>query len=130
MSSQDLSHSASGAGPMGLPDGRCKACFRTAETEPVLIRWGGSGEPWVESSIRRCANDDCWNTTGGTLEERLQHVRNVYDYKYFGDYELTPKQNDAVREALAIAEQLKRRVDDLTKALAEATPTPNPGDPA
>ena len=101
----------------------CRACFKTSETVPVNIRWGERGEPWVESSIRRCANDECWNTTGGTLEERFQHVQNVYDYKYFGDYVLSPEQADAVMEAKCIAKraaEFEARALKAEAALAEA----------
>ncbi len=95
----------SGAGDMVEP-AKCRACFCTSETEPVLIRRGPRGSEWVESSIRQCANHECRNTTGGSLEERLTHIGNVYDYKYFGDYELSPEQVDAVWEAKAIADCL------------------------
>lgn len=98
----------------------CKACFRTGETKPVQVRYGERGEPWVESSIRRCANDECWNTTGGTLEERLTHIRNVYDYKYFGDYELSPEQNDAVWEAKALAQKVPLLLSALKTLRAAA----------
>jgi hypothetical protein len=90
----------------------CASCFKTSETVAVEIRHR-RGEEWVESTIRRCANDECWNTTGGTLEDRLTHIRNVYDYKYFGDYELSPEQLDAVFDAGALA----ALVPDLLEAL-------------
>lgn len=84
----------------------CKACFKTSETEVVQIMEGGRYAPerkWVDTSIRRCANSECHNTTGGTLAERLAYIDDAYGYKYFGDYELSPAQNDAVWEAKAIA---------------------------
>lgn len=39
----------------------------------------------------------------GSREDRLKWIKNVYDYKYFGDYELSPEQLSAVYEAYAIA---------------------------
>lgn len=81
---------------------KCKSCFETSEMIPVQIR-EGRGQPWVDSSLKRCANDECWNMREGTREDRLKWIKNVYDYKYFGDYKLSPEQLSAVYEAYAIA---------------------------
>jgi len=82
---------------------KCKSCFETDELTPVQIRRGDRGTAWEDSSLRRCANDECWNIREGTREDRLAWVKNVYDYKYFGDYELSPEQLSAVWEAYSIA---------------------------
>lgn len=87
-------------GGVGVPM-RCKACFEADVTEVVEVRHGERGEPWVDSTILRCPK--CKNTVGGTLADRLTYIRNAYDYKYFGDYELSEEQNDAVWSAKALA---------------------------
>lgn len=83
----------------------CQSCFRTAETEPVKVLRGEryTGGEWVESTLRRCANDECFALREGSLEDRLAFVRNEYGYKYFGDYELSPAQSTAVWEAYTAA---------------------------
>jgi len=89
----------------------CKSCFKTAETEPVRVKRDGV---WIESpTVRRCVNSECHAVRSGSLADRLEHVNTVYAYKYFGDYELSPAQNDAVWEAQAIAS----RVPALLEAL-------------
>lgn len=81
---------------------KCKSCFECTETVVVKVRDDRNSE-WRDSSVRRCANDQCWHIVGGTREDRLTWISNVYDYKYFGDYELSPEQLAAVYEAKAIA---------------------------
>ncbi len=88
---------------------KCNSCYVTADTVPVQVRRGGRGSPWEDSTLRRCANDECWNMREGTREDRLDWVKNVYDYKYFGDYELSPEQLSAVYEAYAIATSSKAK---------------------
>ncbi|WP_313666169.1 hypothetical protein [Shinella sp.] len=81
---------------------KCKSCFECSETIVVMVRDERGGE-WRESSVRRCANDQCWHIVDGTREDRLLWIDNVYGYKYFGDYELSPEQLSAVYEAKALA---------------------------
>jgi len=104
-----------------LEQPHCKACFKPLRTEPVMILNGPrySGAQWVESSIQRCANSECCNTTGGTLEERIAYINGVYGYKYFGDYELSPEQMDAVGEAVSLAAQVPSLVAVLADLLHE-----------
>ncbi len=80
----------------------CTECFREHEVLPVRIRHARGGD-WVDSSIRRCANDECWAIRDGSEEDIKVWLKNVYEYKYFGDYELSPEQKQAVREAFARA---------------------------
>lgn len=90
----------------------CKSCFKTAETEPVRVKRDGV---WIESpTVRRCVNSECHAVRSGSLADRLEHVNTVYAYKYFGDYELSPEQSDAVWEAKAIAS----RAPALMEAMA------------
>lgn len=81
---------------------KCKSCFECSETIVVMVRDERGGE-WRESSVRRCANDQCWHIVDGTREDRLLWIDNVYGYKYFGNYELSPEQLSAVYEAKALA---------------------------
>lgn len=81
---------------------KCKSCFECAETAIVKVRNDRNSE-WRDSSVRRCANDQCWHIVEGTREDRLAWISNVYDYKYFGDYELSPEQLAAVYEAKILA---------------------------
>lgn len=81
---------------------KCKSCFECSETIVVTVRDERGGE-WRDSTVRRCANDQCWHIVDGSREDRLLWIRNVYDYKYFGDYELNPEQLSAVYEAKALA---------------------------
>ncbi|WPE22439.1 hypothetical protein [Shinella zoogloeoides] len=81
---------------------KCKSCFECSETIVVKVRDERGGE-WRDSSVRRCANDQCWHIVAGTREDRLAWISNVYDYKYFGDYELSPEQLSAVYEAKSLA---------------------------
>ena len=81
---------------------KCKSCFECTETVIVKVRYDRSSE-WRDSSVRRCANDQCWHIVDGTREDRLTWINNVYDYKYFGDYELSPEQLAAVYEAKSLA---------------------------
>lgn len=81
---------------------KCKSCFECSETVVVKVRDERGGE-WRNSSVRRCANDQCWHIVAGTREDRLAWISNVYDYKYFGDYELSPEQLSAVYEAKSLA---------------------------
>lgn len=84
---------------------KCPACFRDTDRFPVKIRREGSKE-WVDSSILRCSDPECGFTSGGTIEERMVYVTNETEYKYFGDYELTPIQVDAVNTAIGVANEL------------------------
>ena len=122
---------------------KCKSCFECSETIVVTVRDERGGE-WRESSVRRCANDQCWHIVGGTREDRLLWIGNVYDYKYFGDYELSPEQLSAVYEAKALAglgvqkghdgappvpydrDTLGRFVREAWVRWAETQPTPKP----
>lgn len=81
---------------------KCKSCFECSETVIVKVRDDRNSE-WRDSSVRRCANDQCWHIVDGTREDRLTWINNVYDYKYFGDYELSPEQLAAVYEAKSLA---------------------------
>lgn len=81
---------------------KCKSCFETNEVLPVEIRKNRESG-WVESSIKRCANNDCWAIREGSHTDRLVWIGNVYDYKYFGDYELSPEQLSAVWDAFYLA---------------------------
>lgn len=99
-----------------MTEDTCKSCFKTAEIEPVKVKRDGQ---WVDSTVRRCANAECHAVREGTLADRLQHVRSVYDYKYFGDYELSPEQNDAVWEAKAIAERVPVMLEALKRVYFE-----------
>ncbi|MEH3108952.1 MAG: hypothetical protein PGN22_03170 [Agrobacterium cavarae] len=81
---------------------KCKSCFECTETVIVKVRNDRNSE-WRDSSVRRCANDQCWHIVDGTREDRLAWISNVYDYKYFGDYELSPEQVAAVYEAKSLA---------------------------
>lgn len=91
---------------------RCKACGKALATEPVQILNGPrySGAQWVESGIRRCMNSECFNTTGGTLEEQLAYIDGVHGYKYFGDYPLSPEELDAVGTAIGLAKSLPDKI--------------------
>jgi hypothetical protein len=80
----------------------CGACFKTSDVEPVQVRRSRE-EGWVESSLRICANEECRNLRAGTDEDRLTFIKNEYEYKYFGDYELSPEQSTAVWEAYTFA---------------------------
>lgn len=84
---------------------KCKSCFECTETVIVKVRDDRNSE-WRDSSVRRCANDQCWHIVDGTREDRLTWISNVYDYKYFGDYELSPEQLAAVYEAKSLAAAL------------------------
>lgn len=81
---------------------QCKSCYKASETLPVQVR-DERGQPWRDSTVKRCANDECWNICEGAQADRLLWVKNVYHYKYFGDYELSPEQLSAVWEAYTIA---------------------------
>lgn len=98
-----------------MSDDLCGACFKTNETEAVKIRHSRE-TGWVDSSVRRCVNPKCHNVREGTLADRWAHVRNVYDYKYFGDYELSPAQMDAVGEMMMFAEHAWKLAPALQKA--------------
>ena len=93
----------------------CRSCFKTAEMEPVKVRRSGCAT-WKPSTIWRCANPECHTIRKGTDDDILDHLNAVYGYKYFGDYELSPEQTDAVWEALRLAKKSKL----LAQALAEA----------
>lgn len=113
-SSRDLSP-GDRAVTSGKPE-TCSACFKPLVVEAVQILRGQRYTPeakWVESSVKRCA--DCKHTFGGTLEDRLAYIRTVYGYKYFGDYEPSEDQLDAIWEAKALAEL----VPDLLEAVKE-----------
>lgn len=90
---------------------KCKSCFQTADIVPVKIRRGERGSAWEDSTLMRCANDECWNMRVGSRSDRLAWVKNVYDYKYFGGYELSPEQLSAVYEAYSIALQTQDQSD-------------------
>ncbi len=85
-----------------MSEGTCKSCFKCSEVVVVTVR-DERGSEWRGSSVRRCANDQCWHIVDGTHEDRLTWISNVYDYKYFGDYELSPEQLAAVFEAKNLA---------------------------
>jgi hypothetical protein len=100
----------------------CPSCYKSSAPEVVPVR-RDRNEGWVESTIRQCRN--CKYTFGGTLADRLVHVNCVYEYKYFGDYELSDEQKDAVGEMIALANlvpkltaQLSTR-DQTVKELAD-----------
>lgn len=90
---------------------KCKSCFECTETVVVKVRDDRNSE-WRDSSVRRCANDQCWHIVDGTRADRLTWINNVYDYKYFGDYELSPEQSAAVYEAKSLA-ALSAQVQDV-----------------
>lgn len=93
---------------------KCPSCFKAAEIEVVQIRQ--PDRSWADSSIRRCA--DCKHTFGGTLADRLAYINDVFGYKYFGDYELSEEQIDAVWEAKAIAGMVPALLAALVKLKA------------
>lgn len=100
----------------------CSSCFKTGETEPVSVKRNGK---WIESpTVRRCVNPECHAVRAGTTEDRLEHVATVYGYKYFGDYELTPEQLDAVWEAKAIAAKTPTLLTALNRLVRAAEKTP------
>ena len=86
-------------------EGKCRCCFETAETEPVKVRDRSTRE-WVDSSLLRCVNKECHAIRAGTDADRIAHINDVYGYKYFGDYELSPEQIDAVGEAVKYANRV------------------------
>ncbi|WP_035198522.1 hypothetical protein [Agrobacterium tumefaciens] len=90
---------------------KCKSCFECTETVIVKVRDDRNSE-WRDSSVRRCANDQCWHIVDGTRADRLTWISNVYDYKYFGDYELSHEQLAAVYEAKSLA-ALSAQVQDV-----------------
>lgn len=93
----------------------CKSCFRSSETEPVQVKRDGQ---WVESpTVRRCTNPECHSIRAGTLRDRLEYVERIYSYKYFGDYELSPEQLDAVMEANGIAQCVPALLEALKDVL-------------
>jgi hypothetical protein len=77
----------------------CPSCFRQSEIEAVQIRQ--PDRSWADSSIKRCST--CKHSFGGTLSDRIAYVNDVYNYKYFGDYDLSSEQLDAVGEMISIA---------------------------
>jgi hypothetical protein len=84
----------------------CGECFKPFNWEPVRLR--NPDKSWFDApTLRRCANTsqgkECWALDGGTRTERLAFIERVYDYKYFGDYELSPEQLSAVWAAYALA---------------------------
>jgi hypothetical protein len=81
----------------------CSCCYRTADMEPVEVKRDGK---WVASTIRRCTNPECHSVREGSLADRVAHINSVYGYKYFGDYELSPEQLDAVGEAVMLANRV------------------------
>lgn len=83
----------------------CPSCYKVGVPEAVQIR-DERGQPWRDSSVQRCPQADCHHTFGGTLEDRLKYLECVYGYKYFGDYELSPEQVDAVWSAYSLAKQV------------------------
>lgn len=100
----------------------CPSCFKTSDVEPVQVRHDRE-TGWVDSTLRRCANPECHAIREGTTEDRLTHLRNVYDYKYFGDYELSPEQLGAVWEAFTFAMKvpaLEARAESLARLQAMA----------
>lgn len=99
------------------PDPRvCPSCFREMVSEAVQIRQ--SDRSWADSSVRRCVG--CESTFGGTLEDRLAYVRDKYEYKYFGDYELSSEQLDAVWTAKGIAELVPELLEALKAVRASS----------
>lgn len=95
----------------GKPD-VCQSCYKTDATEGVHVRRDG-GE-WVASTLRRCANPECQEIRSGSLEDRFTHLRNVYAYKYFGDYELSPEQSVAVWDAYGYAMKVPALLEALS----------------
>lgn len=81
----------------------CKSCYASSETVTVQVRHGERGTAWEDSTIKRCANNDCWSIVEGTTADKLVWIKNVYDYKYFGDYPLSEEQLAAVYAALGLA---------------------------
>jgi len=81
---------------------KCTSCFKTEDMVCIQVR-EERGMPWKDSTVMRCANDECWSIRAGTRSDRIKWIRNVYDYKYFGDYELSPEQTQAVWEAFNLA---------------------------
>jgi len=98
--------------PLGEVEWTCPSCYRVGVPEVVPIRRTRE-EGWIGSTIRACPN--CKYTFGGTLADRITHINCVYGYKYFGDYELSDEQKNAVGEMIAIA----NRVPKLIAALLE-----------
>jgi hypothetical protein len=90
-----------------MTEGICRSCGSTSDLLPVQVRRGPpyQGFEYEDSSLRRCANNECWTIREGTAEDRMAFIRNQYDYKYFGDYELSPEQLEAVYQALYLAEK-------------------------
>ena len=99
----------------GKPD-VCQSCYKTDAIEGVHVRRDG-GE-WVASTLRRCANPECQEIRSGSLEDRFTHLRNVYAYKYFGDYQLSPEQSVAVWDAYAWAMKVPALLEALKGARA------------
>jgi hypothetical protein len=127
MGQQDQEDMAARSQPCGAPKGaateaqpsgveRCAYCFKTSETEAMQVRRRprSEGGEWVESSVRLCANPECRAIRAGSLEDRLTFVSNTYEYKYFGDYELSEEQQTAVWEAYRLA----NHVPELLAALS------------
>lgn len=81
---------------------KCPECFATDQVTTVKVR-DDRGSEWRDSTLLRCANDDCWRIREGEIADRLTWIKNVYGYKYFGDYELSPEQAAAVWEAYNLA---------------------------
>ena len=82
------------------PQWNCPSCYKDAEPEGVLVRDKDTRE-WVPCTVKRCPL--CHYSFGGTLADRLANAEAEYSYKYFGDYELSPAQMDAVGEMLAMS---------------------------
>jgi hypothetical protein len=97
----------------------CKSCYVTSETAIVQVRRGERGTPWEDSTVNRCANNECWAIIEGTDADKLSWIGNVYDYKYFGDYPLSEEQLSAVYEALGMAKK-SCALEEENKRLREA----------
>ncbi len=52
----------------------CRACWKTAETEAVPVKRDGM---WGDSTVRRCANDECHAVRSGSLPDRVAHINSV-----------------------------------------------------
>jgi hypothetical protein len=89
----------------------CPSCYQATAIEVVQIRQ--PDRSWVDSSVRRCTG--CKHTFGGSLEDRLAYIRDTYAYKYFGDYEMTDAQLDAIWEANVLACMVPALVAALTE---------------
>ncbi len=101
---------------------KCASCFKTSETEPVRVKRDGR---WIDSpTVRRCVDPECHAVREGTVTDRLEHINTVYGYKYFGDYELSPEQLDAVWEAKALAARVPGLLEALYGIVRAAEKTP------